>query len=238
VAATLPWPPAGAGVFVTGTDTGVGKTVVACLLVRELRRRGFDVGVMKPVETGVDARGPQDALALIEAAGGGDPLDDVCPQPFALPAAPVVAAAVEGTAVDLEAVRRAFGRLRKAHSWLVVEGAGGLLVPVAPGISIADLAVSMRLPLLIVARAALGTINHTLLTLEAASARHLPVAGVVISHGTGDLSAADRANLGALRQALGSNLVGELPPLLADELPPPGSLAVDRLLSTLVPGSR
>ncbi|MDH3521923.1 MAG: AAA family ATPase, partial [Myxococcales bacterium] len=91
------------GCFVTGTDTGVGKTVFACALLRALRARGLDAGGMKPVETGVGASGPQDALALRAAADDADPLDDVCPQRFALPAAPTVAAAAEGRRVDLEA---------------------------------------------------------------------------------------------------------------------------------------
>jgi dethiobiotin synthetase len=92
------------GCFVTGTDTGVGKTRVACALVRGLRRRGIDAGAMKPIETGVAAAGPLDALALREAAGGEDPLDDVCPQRFALPAAPTAAARHEGRAVDVAAL--------------------------------------------------------------------------------------------------------------------------------------
>ena len=90
-----------AGVFVTGTGTGVGKTVVACALIRALRARGIDVGAMKPVETGVGADGPQDAQALRAATGEADPLADVCPYAFALPAAPSVAAAREGRSIDV-----------------------------------------------------------------------------------------------------------------------------------------
>ncbi len=218
------------GFFVTGTDTGVGKTVVACALARGMIGQGLDVGVMKPVETGVGPGGPLDALALRAAAGGADPLDDICPQRFALPAAPSVAAAAEGRSVDLAAVRAAFARLAARHAWLVVEGAGGLLVPVAAASSMADLAIGLGLPLLVVARAALGTINHTLLTLEAAAARGLDVAGVVISHAGGPVSAADAANLGALRDALGTGLVGELPALAPGQPPPPGALDLDALL--------
>jgi dethiobiotin synthetase len=199
------------GVFVSGTDTGVGKTVVACALARGLRARGIDVGVMKPIETGVGDAGPVDARALREAAGCADPLDDVCPERFALPAAPSVAAAAEGRAVDLERVRAAFRRIRARRDCVIAEGAGGLLVPIAPGVSMADLARELALPLLVVARAALGTINHTLLTLEAAVARGLPVLGVVISHAA-PLGAADAANLEALRLALGPALLAELPP--------------------------
>lgn len=221
----------GRGFFVTGTDTGVGKTVVACALVRALRGRGLDVGVMKPVETGVEAPGPLDALALIAAADAGDPLDDVCPQRFALAAAPTVAAAAERRRVDRGAIRAAFERLIARHDWLVVEGAGGLLVPAAEDLSMADLALELGLPLVVVARAALGTINHTLLTLEAAERRGLRVAGVVVSHAGGPLSGADAANLGALREALGDRLVGEIGPLAAGELPKHDALDLAALIS-------
>ena len=218
------------GFFVTGTDTGVGKTVVACALVRAMRERGLDVGAMKPIETGVGEDGPLDAQALREAAGSVDPLDDVCPQRFALPAAPTVAAAAEEGAVDRDAIRAAFDRLRARHDWLVVEGAGGLLVPAAEELTMADLARELGLPLLIVARGALGTINHTLLTVEAVERRGLPLAGVVISHAGGPLSGPDAANLEALRAALGPRLVGEIGPLAPGERPKPDALRLDALL--------
>lgn len=218
------------GLFVTGTDTGVGKTVVACALVRGLLARGVDAGAMKPIETGVGERGPLDALALQAAADGADPLDDVCPQRFSLPAAPTVAARAEGREIEVWAIRRAWERLSARHECVVVEGAGGLLVPASEQHSMADLARELELPLLIVARAALGTINHTLLTLEAAVARGLSVAGVVISHSSGPISGADEANLGTLRRALAGSLVGEIPPLKDGERPTPDAIDVDALL--------
>lgn len=219
------------GVFVTGTDTGVGKTLVACALLRGLRARGIDAGAMKPIETGVGAAGPRDALALREAAGGGDALEDVCPQRYALPAAPIVAARAEGRRVDLGAVDAAYARLRGRHAWLVVEGAGGLLVPAAEGVTMADLARRFRLPLLIVARTALGTINHTRLSVEAARARGLAVVGVVLSHAGGALSDADAANLEELRRDPAAPILGEIPALAPGECPGPGLLDLDALLS-------
>lgn len=219
-----------AGYFVTGTDTGVGKTVVACALVRGLRARGVDAGAMKPIETGVGPEGPLDAMALQEAAGGDDALDDVCPQRFALPAAPTVAAKAEGRAVELWAIRRGYERLKARHDCVIAEGAGGLLVPATEDLCMADLAREFGLPLILVARAALGTINHTLLTLEAAVERGLAVAGVVISHADGALSDADAANLGALRDGLGSAVLGEIPPLAVDDAPAERHLDIDRLL--------
>lgn len=203
------------GCFVTGTDTGVGKTLVARALITALRGRGIDVGVLKPIETGVGAEGAADALALRTAAGVDDPLSDVCPQQFALPAAPTVAAASEGRSVDLGAIDTAFARVCAAHDFVLVEGAGGLLVPATEDCTMADLARRFGLPLVIVARAALGTINHTQLTLEAAAARGLRVLGVVISHADGELSDPDRENLKALRTALGAKLIGEVRALRA-----------------------
>lgn len=218
------------GVFVTGTDTGVGKTVVACALARALRARGIDVGVMKPIETGVGPEGPADARALCEAAGVADPLEDVCPLRYALPAAPTAAARAAGEGIDLRVIDASYARLRARHDWLVVEGAGGLLVPAAPGVAMADLALRLGLPLLIVARAALGTINHTRLTLEAARARGLAVRGVAISHADGPLSAADAANLDELRNDPAVPWLGEIPPLRPGERPPAGALDLERLL--------
>jgi dethiobiotin synthetase len=223
----------GQGFFVTGTDTGVGKTVVACALVRALRGRGIDAGAMKPVETGVGAPGPLDALALRAAAGDADPLEDVCPQRFALPAAPTVAAAAEGRKVDLAAIEAALARLAARHALLVVEGAGGLLVPAADGVAMADLAAGLRFPLVIVARASLGTINHTRLTVEAARQRGLSIAGIAICHATGPLSAADAENLGLLRADPGAPLVGEIAPLAPAELPAADALDLDALLAGL-----
>jgi len=219
------------GFFVTSTDTGVGKTVVACALVRALRARGLDVGVMKPCETGVDGRGPLDAQALRRAAEVGDSLDLVCPQPLALPAAPPVAAAAEGGAVDLAAIREAWVVLRERHPWLVVEGAGGLRVPLTRERDMADLAGELGLPVLVVARASLGTLNHTLLTLEALGRRGLKLAGVVVSHADGPLPEAAAQNLQALRDALGPDLRGEILPLEPGELPPLTALDLETLLA-------
>lgn len=219
------------GCFVTGTDTGAGKTVVSRALLLGLRARGVDVAAMKPIETGVGPAGPLDALALAEAAGGRDPLEDVCPLRFAMPAAPTVAAAAEGRAVDLDRVERAFARLSRRAEFVVVEGAGGLLVPVAERTSMADLALRLGLPAVIVARAALGTINHTLLSVEAAERRGLALVGVVISHAEPAPSAADGANLEALRAALGARLIGEVPTLAGPgDVPAWQSIDLDAVL--------
>jgi dethiobiotin synthetase len=221
------------GVFVTGTDTGVGKTVVTCALARGLRGAGIDVGVMKPVETGVPATGPEDALALRAAAGVDDPIELVCPLRFSLPAAPLVAARAEGREASMAPIREAFVALAARHALMLVEGAGGLLVPFDERTDMADLARTLGLPILIVARTALGTINHTRLTLEAADARGLDVLGVVLSHAQGPLSRADEANLDCLRQRLGPRLVGEVPPAEIGSAVSPTDAGLPTLLEQL-----
>ncbi len=222
-------PPLPPGLFITGTDTGVGKTVVACALAEQLRERGVDVGVMKPIETGVGTQGPLDAIALAEAAGVRDAMDLICPVRLALPAAPVVAAETENREVDLGAIRAAYDTLRSRHECVIVEGAGGLLVPITASYAMADLARDLALPLLVVTRGRLGTVNHTLLTLEVAAGRGLPVAGVVLSHGPIPLSSADTANLTILHSVLGERLLGEIPLFDPGEGAPAGSIDHDRL---------
>ena len=221
----------GRGLFVTGTDTGVGKTRVACALLGALRARGLRVAAMKPVETGVGERGPLDALALREAAGGESPLDDICPERFELPAAPSVAAAAEGRRVDFARIDAAYQRLRATHDVGVVEGAGGLRVPIDAGIDMAGLAKRFNTPILLVARAALGTFNHTLLSLEALDREQLGVLGVVISHTQGRLGDAHARNLAALKDRLDAQLLGEIPPLEPGASVPPKCLDVDTLWS-------
>ena len=198
------------GLFVSGTDTGVGKTFVSCALARGLRATGVDVGVMKPIETGVPAAGPEDARALRLAAGVDDPLDLICPLRFSLPASPEAAARAEGRTASLAPIREAFESLAHRHPFMLVEGAGGLLVPIDAQTDMADLARELDLPLLLVARAGLGTVNHTRLSLAAAETRGLEVFGVVISHSTADEPEGDRRNLDGLRERLGERLVLEL----------------------------
>ena len=181
-----------AGLFITGTDTGVGKTFVARGIASALRARGRRVGVLKPVETGCGgglARRPADALALRAAAGSTLPLDRICPYPLDAPLAPDVAARLENVRIDPREIVAAFRIIDRKHDVTVVEGAGGLLVPIVDRYTMADLACDLNLPLLVVVNSKLGAINHTLLTLEAAAARGLTVRGYVLNHP----SAADEA---------------------------------------------
>ncbi len=169
--------------FVTGTDTGVGKTRVACALVAAWRRAGRRVAVFKPIATGCTDGPPEDAVALAAAAGWSDE-GAVAPLRFALPAAPAVAAHAEGRAIgphELALLDQTLVHLSRQADAIVVEGAGGLLVPIQGSFSMADLAARFSAQLLIVARTSLGTLNHTLLTLEAARRRNLPLAGLVLN---------------------------------------------------------
>src|SRR5262249_45838018 len=144
--------------LVTGTDTGVGKTFVACALAGALRARGLRVAVLKPVETGV-AGVPDDALRLRAAAGDPAPLDDVCPYRLRAPLAPAVAARLEGTPLDVGRLAALIPRRAAAADVLLVEGAGGLLVPLTAAATTLDLAVRVGLPVLVVGANRLGTIN-------------------------------------------------------------------------------
>ncbi|HOP41332.1 MAG TPA: dethiobiotin synthase [Geobacteraceae bacterium] len=173
------------GIFITGTDTGVGKTVVAAGIALHLRRSGTHVGVLKPATSGAIVMGDtlvsEDAELLRWASACTASEQDIAPYVFRMPLAPSEAAAREGRTIELEPICEAFGRLSDRHDFMIVEGAGGLLVPLADNLLVADLASRLALPLLIVARPNLGTVNHTLMTCECARARGIEVMGVIIN---------------------------------------------------------
>lgn len=169
------------GLFVTATDTGVGKTEVACALLANARAAGLDAVGMKPAQSGHEPGVPSDAARLRAAAGGVEPIGEICPYSFAAPLAPAVAARVEGREVSLDRVLAAARALAARHAAVVVEGAGGLLVPLTERESYADLAVALGLPVLVVARAGLGTVNHVALTVEALRRRGLALLGIVLN---------------------------------------------------------
>jgi dethiobiotin synthetase len=172
------------GLFVVGTDTGVGKTRVASAIARTLVDEGRRVGVLKPVATGGVGEG-DDTSALLAAIGGGIPRERVTPIAFDEPLAPPVAARRQGTPLHFEQVEQA---VAEALAWwadraelMIIEGVGGLLCPLAERATVADLAVALDYPLVLVARRGLGTLNHTLLTVEAARLRALRIAGLVLN---------------------------------------------------------
>jgi dethiobiotin synthetase len=174
------------GLFVTGTDTGVGKTYVSTGIATALTCRGVDVGVMKPAETGCSLRAgrliPRDALRMMKSACVKDPLSLVNPYRFRKPLAPAVAADLEGKLIDPAKIINAFQLLSNRHDFMIVEGAGGIMVPLTGTYTYLDLAKKLDLPVLIVARPGIGTINHTMLTIGALKGRKIEIAGIVINY--------------------------------------------------------
>jgi dethiobiotin synthetase len=178
------------GLFITGTDTNVGKTYIGVLIARALKAAGHRVGVYKPVASGCRREGERlisdDALLLWRAAGEPGDLNRVCPQCFQAPIAPHLAARAEGKEIDRKLLRDGLDYWLACSDIVLVEGAGGLLSPLGERDYVADLARDFGYPLLVVARNALGTINHTLLTLQAAQSFHggLKIAGIILNNPT------------------------------------------------------
>ncbi|MGH2719414.1 MAG: dethiobiotin synthase [Actinomycetota bacterium] len=210
------------GVFVTGTGTGVGKTVVGAAIAAALGAAGLRVGAMKPAQTGA-SQGADD-LAFIRAATGLPP--SVCRGPYVLdaPLAPAVAARLEGQALDTAAVARALAQLRQSCDAVIVEGAGGLLVPFNDTVDMAGLAATLALPVVVVATPGLGTLNHTALSVEVARARGLGLLGFVLCGFPEDPGLAEATNPGELERLCRLDLIGAVPHL-------PG-LDVDRCRTT------
>jgi len=174
------------GLFVTGTDTGVGKTLVSCAILRALTRRGRRIGVYKPAETGcprgVDGRlYGEDCRRLRAAAALDQPEETVSHALYPIPAAPLVSAEAEGEAIEPDALVRGFEALLPRYESVLVEGAGGLLVPIAPGFTYADLVERLALPVLVVVGSKLGCLNHALLTLAELERRGVAVVGYVLN---------------------------------------------------------
>ncbi len=192
------------GLFVTGTDTGVGKTVVAAAIAYHFRRRGARVGVCKVAATGCERRREglvsEDAEYLAHWADARQPLDVICPQRFVEPLAPAIAAERAGVTLDWGAIRSSLDAIASDSDVIVVEGVGGVLVPMDEGHTVLDLMAALRLPAVVVARAGLGTINHTLLTVGALRAAGVAVAGVVINRYPADADAATETNPDAIQR--------------------------------------
>jgi dethiobiotin synthetase len=205
----------GSGLFITGTDTGVGKTLVACGLAAVLRDWGYRVGVMKPAETGCEEKDgklfPQDAFYLKQASGCEEPLERICPYRLRDPLAPSGAAARQEIVIDVSLLAETYREISSAHDVTIVEGAGGLLVPLLPHYTYAELARLLKLPILVVAANRLGAINHLLLTLEHASCRELRVIGYVWNCLDESPSLAAQTNADALLSLTAVSRLGEIP---------------------------
>ncbi|MBI5212142.1 MAG: dethiobiotin synthase, partial [Nitrospirae bacterium] len=224
------------GVFITGTDTGVGKTIVSAAIIRALIKKGVKAGAMKPIETGcIKARGkgqrakgkgkiliPSDGMFLKNMAEMNDSIDLITPVRFEHPLAPMVASKIEKRPIEIKKIFDAYKTLSKKYDFMVVEGVGGLLVPIikrqrAKGkrqeaYFIGDLIREMKLSVIVVARPTLGTINHTLLTVNHALREGLNVLGVIINCHmplTGDI--AGKTNPEVLKKLCPVPIIGMLP---------------------------
>lgn len=217
------------GIFIAGTDTGVGKTCVSRALLKLMTDRLLRPMPFKPVETGADPE-PRDAFALREAAARTDvPVSAVCPLPFRTPIAPAAAAAAEGTEISLEILRRHFANAASLGSVVLVESAGGLLSPYARGLSGADLAAAFELPVLLIARNGLGTVNHTALAIAEIRRRGLPLLGIILVDVAQAPSPDQPFNADLIAGATGIQPLGVLP-----YLPEPATDALARQLEDSV----
>ena len=203
------------GIFITGTDTGVGKTFFAATLAAYLRRVGYRVGVMKPAETGCEEKDGQligdDALRLKDASGCAEPMERICPYRFAEPLAPSIAAEKAGVKIDIDHLLTVYDEISSSHDLTLVEGAGGLMVPLLPGYTYADFARVLKMPILIVAANRLGAINHLLLTLEHASCKGLQPLGYVLNLVANESSPAAETNREVLSNLTAVPCLGEMP---------------------------
>ncbi len=206
----------GKGILVTGTDTGVGKTLVTGGLAAVLRDNGVDVGVMKPVESGCRREDnnliPQDALFLREMAGCQDELQLVNPYALERPLAPATAAQLEGVSVEFEVIREAYSILTSRHELVLIEGAGGMLAPLNSRLFMADLPIKLGdIPILVVAQDTLGAINHTLLTIHYARTEGIDVMGMVLNCTHSRCEPEDCHNREGLQRLADAPFLGSLP---------------------------
>jgi len=196
--------------FITGTDTGVGKTYVTALLLVEFRRHGIHAAAMKPIACGPDGR--RDAEQYAALMNHEQPLNVLNTVYLRHPLAPLVAAKLEHRPIRLSAIHAAYAQLSTLYAPLLVEGAGGLLVPIKRDYFVADLARDLGLPLIIVARLGLGTINHTLLTVRQAQAMGLKIAGIILNDIAGrKRGLAEKTNIKVVPKLCGVPLLGIVP---------------------------
>jgi dethiobiotin synthetase len=200
------------GIFVTGTGTEVGKTVVAAAIARTLAAEGRRVAVFKPALTGLEEKGEPDHALLRRAAGSQQSDEEIAPYRFDPPASPHLAAALAGEEIDPERLVAAARAAAASADILVCEGIGGLLVPLAPAYLVRDLAAELAMPIAIAGSPGLGAINHTLLTIEAARAAELRIAAIVLTPWPDDPGPVEESNRETIA-ALGRVEVETLPPL-------------------------
>jgi dethiobiotin synthetase len=206
----------GRAILITATDTGAGKTHVACLLGKAMRGKGFSVRPFKPVESGCNpgadgAPFPGDASSLREAVAPDLPLSAVCLYPLSAPLSPHLAAREEGVVIDTDRVLAAIAGALEEFDLVLVEGVGGITVEIREGYRIADLAKSARLPVLVVAENRLGVLNHLKLTMHFLRSEGLPLFGVVLNDRTPGPFPARESNEGEVRRIAGDRYLGRVP---------------------------
>jgi len=205
------------GVFITGTDTGVGKTVVTAALALHLKKRGLTVGVMKPIETGVSAGGEarSDAGRLRSIIESEETWGAICPYSFELPVAPLTAAQITGLSINPGTISKIYRLLSSRYECMAVEGVGGVQVPITPSDNVLSLIKCLRLPVVVVGRPGLGGINHALLTIEALQRRKIRILALVLNRTHPVRSALarvqERSTFEILRKQAGVAVLGPLP---------------------------
>lgn len=204
------------GLFITGTDTGVGKTVVTAAILTWLRQQGLNAGVMKPIETGVDGEcssaSNSDALFLMECSGIEDDLTEVCPLRFKPAVSPFQAAKIENRTVQPETILSTYHSLLDKYDWMLVEGIGGVRVPITRDYEVLDLMLDLGLTAVVVTRYQLGTLNHTLMTLDTLKRNGIPVRGVVFNNNEPEaLDALEQAQPRLIEELSGTQVLGEFP---------------------------
>jgi dethiobiotin synthetase len=203
------------GFFITGTDTGVGKTFVTAGIAAVLKEKGIDVGVMKPVETGCPENNgklePQDAIFLKNAAGVNDSIDLINPYRFKAPLAPSIASRLEDKNIGLNKIKECYDKLASLHRVMLVEGAGGLLTPLNDTETAADLVKLLNLPLIVIAASRLGAINHTLLTVKHAQSIGIEVNGIILNYPAFSADETLSTNQTEIKRLTNIPIFGELP---------------------------
>ncbi|NGZ11237.1 MAG: dethiobiotin synthase [Nitrospira sp. LK70] len=205
------------GIFITGTDTDVGKTLVTAALALHLKKRGFTVGVMKPIETGVSAgrAARSDAARLGSIIESEETLGAICPYSFELPVAPLAAAQAEGQTIDLNTIKKVYRLLSGRYDCMVVEGVGGVQVPITQSDNVMSMIKRLRLPVVVVGRSGLGGINHALLTVEALRRQKIRMVALALNRTNPVRSALarvqERSTIKILRKQSGIAVIGPLP---------------------------
>lgn len=210
----------GNGFFITGTDTGVGKTLVCTALVKLFRSYGKDVGVMKPVMTGVKSNliksSDNDAYILKRVSDADDSLDLINPYCFKEPISPHLAARLNNQEIDEKLIKDNFNKIKKRHEIVIVEGIGGISVPFSDNFFIGDLIRELNLPAIIVTRAALGMINQTLLSIFYAKKIGIKITGIIINNMPENPSLAERTNPGEIERLTNAPVLGVIPEIKVD----------------------